>query len=164
MFKRNYKAITLAALLLAGGVVFSVVSCKKKVDTTNYSQFIGDWKISDNCSGFQTPQISIAAGDNSYSLKLTYKMGHLAAPSGTNYDSCQREVTLDGVVNSTAARNYFSMGNQQVTDRCGNNYTVSGGAYIRPAVLPNEHDTLIITMVTNTTGSSTACEFHGYKY
>lgn len=164
MFKPSFKAITLIGCAVICASIVTVVSCTKKVDTSNYSQFVGEWTISDNCSGFKTPEIKVAAGSNSYSMKVTYKMGYLPPGIGNNYDSCQREITLDAMVNNTAAKDYFSMGNQVVTDNCGNVYQISGGGYIRRASKDNEVDTLIFTTSTYTTGNAKACEFHGYRH
>lgn len=161
MLKFTFRNIMMATLF-AGTAVFGVLSCSKKVDTANYAKFIGKWRISDNCSGFNTPEIKIAAGGNSYDMNVTYKMGWLNPVFGANYDSCQREITVKGVVNSNAAKDYFSIGNQVVTDECGNVYSISGGANIKPAVKDNERDTLYITIVTTTTGGSSACSYRGY--
>ncbi|WP_133162440.1 hypothetical protein [Flavipsychrobacter stenotrophus] len=159
MLKFTFRNI-MAATLIAGAATLGVLSCTKKVDTANYAKFLGDWKITDNCSGFNISHIDIAASSNSYDVNVTYKMGWLNPTFGANYDSCQREVTIKGVVNSNAAKDYFSIGNQVVTDNCGNVYTISGGAYIKPAI-DQSRDTLMITIVTTTTGGSSACSYKG---
>ena len=159
MLKNTYRKIMVAALF-AGTAAFGVLSCTKKVDTANYAKFLGDWKITDNCSGFNISTIKIGASTNSYDVNVTYKMGWLNPTFGTNYDSCQREVTVKGVINSNAAKDFFSRDNQVVTDACGNVYSISGGAYIKPAI-DFSRDTLMITIVTTTTGGSSACNYKG---
>ncbi len=162
MLKRNFKISTVIACLI-GALSIYVVSCTKKVDTTTYDTFLGEWLIADHCSDFHIPKLTLAKGDNSYSMKLTYKMGHLEDSVGINYDSCQRDVTVTAIVNSTTAKNYFSINNQTVTDKCGNNYTISGGGYLKPAPTNDAKDTLIVTLVTTTTGGSSACTYKSQR-
>ncbi len=164
MFKFNFKAVTIVAALAIGVTSAGVLSCSKTTDTSSYATFIGDWNIKDTCSAFNIPQIKISAGDHSYSLKVTYKMGYLNPSGLTGYDSCQREVTVDGIVNSNAAGDYFSIGNQVVTDKCGNNYTISGGANIKHDPNGAFKDSLIITLLTTTTGGSSACTYRATTY
>ena len=171
MFNRYFKSVSLA-LAVAGAAAVSIVSCSKKVDTASYEQFLGNWAINDICSPYKIPEILVDKGQNSYSMNVTYKMGYLSPYVTATRDSCQRQVTVIGMSNSNAAKNYFSIGNQVVTDNCGHNYTISGGAYLRIADgIANdgvtsvvEVDTLDITIVTTTTGGSSACTYHGYKH
>ncbi len=158
MLKRYLKLSTVIACL-TGALSVYVVSCTKKVDTTSYDTFLGEWNITDNCSGFNIPKITLAKGDNSYTMKMTYNMGQLQSNGGINYDSCQRDITVNAIVNSTSTKNYFSINNQIVTDNCGNNYQISGSGYLQPAPTFDARDTMIFTIVTTTTGTSSACTF-----
>lgn len=171
MLKRYFKGVTLA-LVVAGVATVSIVSCSKKVDTETYEQFLGNWAIRDTCSPYNIPEIVVGKGQNSFSMNVSYKMGYLGQVITSTRDSCQRIVSVTALSNSNTAKDYFSIGNQVVTDNCGHNYTISGGAYLRRAdglandgvTIVEEVDTLDITIVTTTTGGSSACTYHGYKH
>ena len=163
MIRYRFSSILLVSLALLVCTIVGVVSCSK-VDTTYTAQFKGSWVVKDSCSGFAIQKFDIATGSTNYTLNISYRIGRNSYVSalGAVDDSCQRVITLQGITNSTADKDFFSIGTQAFTDKCGNNYTTNGSGKIKRAVLPNERDTLYMNLVTATTGSVTSCTFRGY--
>ena len=165
MLKFNLKSIIFVTGIAALTTIVGVLSCNK-VDTTYTAQFSGSWRVdNDICSGFDIEKFDITTGSTDYSLNVSYRIGknHGGTGYGTPDDTCQRIVTMKGVTNSTADKDYFSIASQTFIDRCGKNYTVQGSANIKRAVLPYERDTLYVNLVTTSDGYYTSCTQRGYK-
>lgn len=92
-------------------------------------------------------KFNISAGSNSFSLFVTFSIAQ---------DSCAIDVTLPGTVSTNSGKDIFAIATQTVTDRCGNNYAISGSGSI-------VNDEITITTVTSTSNGTTACTFKGKK-
>ena len=163
MPKFNFKWVLFVFII---ALITTVVSCSK-VDTTYTAPFSGTWIVdSDKYSGFDIEKFDISTGSTDYSVNVSYRVGHNSniGGRGTPDDSCQRIITIKGISNSTTDKDYFSISGQTFTDRCGNNYTVNGSCWVRRPVLPNEHDTLYMNMVTAGIGTIKSYTLRGYKY
>ena len=142
MPKFNFRAALVVAILLLT-TAFFVDSCTKTSDSA-VSQFVGTW----TGTGCYSTTYTISTGPTNYSMYLGLSIGS---------DTCLQTISMLGSVSSDAAT-IFSMETQHFVDKCGNNYSISGGGSI-------VGDSIFITTYTQSSISATptACTFKGIK-
>ena len=121
-------------------------SCTKANDGAGVAQFLGTWEGSSTCSGV-SQSITIKKGTNNYSVYVTELLGS---------DTCSRSIDIAGSLSGNTDVNNFTMPQQTFTDKCDNNYTISGSA-------TRVVDTLTITFVTTSANGTTVCNFRAVK-
>ena len=144
MLKFNAKSILLVVAVTLLATVITI-SCSKSKDSAT-APFLGKW-TGVGCGG-GTTTFTFSTGPTNYSMYLAYVVGT---------DTCAQNVTLLGSVSSDAASN-FSMETQRYVDKCGNNFSLSGGGTI-------EGDSIFVTIYTQSSlnPTPTACTFRGVK-
>ncbi len=124
--------------LLVGG-------CTKTADNGATAPFVGNW-AGTGCSG--NTSVRIDKSNTNYTMTISYMIAS---------DSCQQQVNMLATVSSIDMSN-FSMGVQRFIDKCGTQFTLSGGGAI------TTNDTMLITVYSQSAKTGIqACTFKGYK-
>jgi hypothetical protein len=138
-FVGNYDAAPMAGVAYNKGYV----GVGGNVDSSYY-KFWYEFTPQSNTASF-----TITPGPNNFSVNMKYIIGK---------DTCQREVTLTGSVSSiVAGQEAFSIGTNNVVDKCGKNYAVTGSGAL------NSNGQINITIVSSSSDGTSACTFIGIK-
>ena len=134
------------SLLIPVFIVTALIisSCTKTTNADDAKKFVGTWNGVINCTG-------VVSGSNNLVINAGSDGVTATIPVTAGIGSCLANRKITG----TAYEDVLTFPQQQVTDACGNVYTVTGRASIT-------NDSLSFTI--NAVGDSTgACNFRGKK-